>query len=225
MAAFVPVPSVIKCRFILKSALYQAGFGMTWSYGSAGAPAAGTLQSLAGVMAGAWQSDLASVTTSKLSLNSVTLQDIASDRGNSGVANVNYAGTSPSTGNAPASLCALIVHTVPRHYRGGKFRTYLPGPTEEDLQDSKNWTATYQGNVQAGWGQFINAIISGSAPILQLNHVGVSYKQGHIPNPLPKTWGPINVPAPRTDGPLVLGIVSHFVPLTPGSQKRRLRPG
>jgi hypothetical protein len=221
MAPFVPVPKVVRVSFSTTSATFKGGWRIFFQYGSS-PPAAADCQALASACASQWQANLATLTHHNLTLSQVLVQDLNSDTWNVGVSTLSSAGTRTSADAMPADVCTLIVHHVTRHYRGGKPRTYAPFGVIEDLATVKAWTTAFQGAVQAGWGSFINGIIGTPGVFTSLNHVNVSYKSGSVPNTSGSKWAPKEIPAPRTGGPLVEGIVAHTVNIIPGSQRRRL---
>jgi len=223
MAPFVPVPNTVRINFRITSSTYSGGWRQFFSYSSA-PPAAADCNALATGAATAWANNLAAITASPLALTQVDVIDLNNDRGNVGEWLGTHQGGLATTFIVPADTSVLVNHQVPRHYRGGKFRTYLPCGSGQELASSKSWDSGYVGNVQAAWGSFINAILASAPGLGVMTHVAVSYKQGFIANPNQGTWAPKNIPAPRPEGPLVLGIVSHRVSSVPGTQKRRLRP-
>lgn len=223
MASFVPVPQVARISFKTTSPNYSGGWRQFFRY-TAGPPTQADVNSWASSAAAAWNAALAPVTASPLSLVEVVVADLHSDLGNVGIWQGSHPGGLATTFIVPADTCVLINHVVQRHYRGGKYRTYLPCGSGQELASARAWDSTYVTQVHNAWGTFIASLLGTGPAIGTLSHVGVSYKKGYMENPKAGVWDPVNIPAPRPEGPYVDGILDHRVSPVPATQKRRLRP-
>lgn len=215
-------PPCIRVKFtITDAAAIPAGTGYFLSY-SSDAPSAAELTTLANVIKTAWEADLAPLTNAAESLTSVTLQDMASDTGNvgewEGTANGSESDNEPFT----AGVCAVINHTISRHYRGGHCRNYLRIGDRGNLDGSNKFSTGFAGTLKTAWQAYIAAILADeTSDITLVNLVQVSYYDL-------ATWtgpsgGPYKrIPTKRTS-PLVNGVTDSNVAIKLGSQRRRLK--
>jgi len=87
-------------------------------------------------------------------LTSVTIQDLTSLSGASGV----YTGVDTGTragDELPAEACLIMNHRIARRYRGGKPRSYFPWGAESDLANAQTWTVPFLDDVETGWATFL----------------------------------------------------------------------
>jgi hypothetical protein len=220
MPPLAPPGPVIKVAFEINTgASITAGSRFFLKY-SGGTPTAADLTTLASDVEAAWVAHLASVTKSTEALVSVTCTDLSSDTGNEGI----WTGTSDGSlaGNElPANACALVNHQIARRYRGGRPRTYLRCGVAAALQTPNEWTATFQGQVLAGWQAFIAQILALTGfGFTLLDDVNVSWFSGNRVFMTPSGRAR-NIPVPR-DTPLVDNITNSSVPIKVSSQRRRL---
>src|SRR5215472_14316255 len=132
MADFVPVPSVMRINFMTTSSNYSGGWRIFVKY-STGPPTAADCTAVATGAADAWNSNLAAITPTPLSLVAVHVADLNSDLGFVGDWLGSHPGTLATTFVVPADACILVNHQIQRHYRGGKYRTYLPPATSAQM--------------------------------------------------------------------------------------------
>lgn len=128
------------------------------------------------------------------------------------------------TGQSPAQTAALISWLINRRYRGGKPRTYLPGPVAQDYATPGTWDAGVLAAVLATANALRTAVPATSFPNIGNVHlVNVSYYSGFhsVQNPVTLRWK--NIPTLRVI-PTVDIIVGNLQPATIATQRRRVRP-
>jgi hypothetical protein len=225
MAPLPPLddPTCLKVAIkINDNASLDSGSRFYVSY-SSDAPSGGALNTLSGVVAAAWNSHLASSTSSSEFLAQVQIEDMASDMGATGTWSGTNNGSASGT-QLPSSACAVINHKISRKYRGGRPRTYLRAGTFTSLLGTNELTSAFQGTLLTGWEAFIEEILADTTAGITLeNIVCVSYYDG-------STWtgptgGPYKrIPTKRTTAKID-GVTSSLVATKLGSQRRRLALG
>jgi hypothetical protein len=215
-------PPCIRVKMtITDAAAIAAGTGFFLSY-SSDAPSGAELATLATAIRTSWQANLASLTNDAEALTSVTLQDMASDTGNVGEVEGTWGGGESDNEPFTAGVCAVINHTISRHYRGGHCRNYLRIGDRGDLDGSNKFSTGFVGELKTAWQAFIAAILADeTSDITLVNLVQVSYYDL-------ATWtGPSGGPYKRIptkrDSPLVNGVTDSNVAVKLGSQRRRLK--
>lgn len=152
----------------------EAGSRFYLSYSGA-APSAGNCVTLAGDIATAWNTDLASLVSSEFSLVNVDVQDLATETGAHGAATVSHPGTMSGEGE-PSQVATNVEFNISRRYRGGKPRMYLPAPSNSAQLDQAHWTDDFVGDVNTGMAAFFTAIGALSVGSMgDLAHVSLSY--------------------------------------------------
>lgn len=180
------------------------------------------INALATNVAAEWNTNLASLTATTDTLDSIECQDLSSSVGVVGVASPSDAGTRSGTA-MPASVAANIGHVIDRHYRGGKPKTFLRCGVIADLHSSETnqWSSTFLTALKTGWQAFIAGVIS-TANCNIGNVVNVSYYQGFTSVLNPVTGRTRDVPKLRTGSPQVDTITDAIIRPKLGSQRRRL---
>jgi hypothetical protein len=176
-----PLPSpglVVKARLIgtNQSTIWNAIHHMQYT---GTPPTAGSLQSLAASIGTAWNTAIAPICNTSLALTQVVCIDLSSDTGNEGAATVNHLGTRAGA-LFPASVACVFSWHIPRRYRGGHPRTYVPAGVETDLSAGHLWNTTAQAAFAAAASGFLsnmNAISIGGTPFFMVN---VAYRRGGI---------------------------------------------
>lgn len=142
------------------------------------APSAANCATLAGDIAGFWETNLAPITSENFTLTTVDVMDIATEAGASGQATVSHAGT--DTGNGvPSSVCVNVEFNIARRYRGGKPRMYLPGGAYANLLDISHWESSYITSVNTDIEAFFAAIAADTVGSMGVfAHVNLSYYKG-----------------------------------------------
>lgn len=197
------------------------GSGCFWSY-SGGVPTAGNLNSIATGIGTAWNGQLSALMSANGLLEQVTVEDLASATGATGVSTTAHAGT--RTGAAPTvAACAQLNLSIARKYRGGKPKIFLPFGVTTDMSGEAAWSSTFFNLVTAAWASFqtaVNGLTGG--PITLGNQVNVSYYSGSTTNPNSSKWSRRNIPALRGT-PVVDTITAAQCRQKLGSQRRRIR--
>lgn len=176
----VPLPDVstIKVRLVYTTAaVADASTRLFFSYAGS-APSADNCVTLAGDIKDAWVAQLASLVTSNFALVEVDVLDIATDSGNFGSWEGSELGTRGG-GEAPIQCALGIEYNIPRRYRGGKPRCYLPAGTLSDLDGVAQWTADFITEVETAFPAFISAVEALSVGAVgALAHINLSYYKG-----------------------------------------------
>lgn len=155
-------------------------------------------------------------------LTGVKVTDLSSASGGVGEHVQATAGTS-SSGVFPAGACTLVNFLIPRRYRGGKPRIYLPFGGPGDSVSRQHWGASYLTAVSSGLSTFFAAVIGLTAGTTVISeHVNVSYYSGFTVVTNPVTHRSRNVPTVRTT-PVVDVVASYGVATPIASQRRRNR--
>jgi len=180
-----------------------------YSYTSS-APAAVDLQSFAAALGAACPTSYLSNLSSLQKLTEVIATDLSSPTGLQGIANVSKQGTSPDTGNEPASASLVCQFQINQRYRGGHPRAYFPGLTQSHLQNMQQWSsatlATLQPLIQTWMQTPVGQTYGG---LTGMQHVSVSYFHAHALRPTPQ----------------VFTVQGYSLNPIIGSQRRRLRGG
>jgi hypothetical protein len=183
-------------------------------------PGGAALNTLAGDIATAWNTDLAPLVCDDWALREVDVLDITTDLGASGFATPDDAGSRSGT-PLPAQIANNVEFNIAERYRGGKPRLYLPPGVQADLQDEVTWNSTFTGAVESGVTAFFAAVtaltVSG---ISSLTHVLLSYYKGYEPR---TTGGGQTTfkPKYRTPNALSFAVTGYAPKATLGSQRRR----
>lgn len=157
-------------------------------------------------IAAAWGTNLKPWHHAQVSLDLVEVEDLGVPGSLPGSAS--GPGPGSRSGDMPfADVAVLINFHIPRRYRGGKPRVYMPLLNAADISAPNQWNATILGNLQTAWRAFITACHSLTGPALNpMDHSAISYISG----------GSVR-PTPLTDI-VTLSVCSPI----PGSQRRRM---
>jgi hypothetical protein len=221
MTSLPYVPNVLKCSMTYAIGDDNDAMNIMHFLYSGTAPASSDCAALAGVVRAAFNTDLKAYVHAGTTLNQVTMLDLASSTGKSGIDTTAVTGTEGGAG-LTASVAALINFGIAQRYRGGKPRIYFPGFTTSDTATLGHWSPTSVSNLSAAFATFIAAIIganSGGTTITE--HVAVSYYHGYNPPTVAANNRAKNHPALRAGGPVTYQITSWSVNPKPGNQRRR----
>ena len=198
----------------------KAGDRFYLSYaGSASSPS--DLTTLATDIGNAWNTNIAPLVNSSVSLVEVDVLDIATHTGLSAVVAMSHAGT--RSGNAlPDDVAVNVEFGIARRYRGGKPRMYLPAGVHGDLQDEGHWSTSFASTCATDLQAMMTAIEALSiGAIGALQHVNLSYYQGfhNVTNTSGRTY-----PRPLYRSPnAVHDNVTSYIGRTLVSSQRRRR--
>lgn len=184
-APLAPVPNVL--RVVLEGFVDTSAADTLWAnvlhftYGGA-APSIGTCTTIAGNIATAWASNIASLCPSPTTLQLVEITDLSSPTAGGGESLVIHPGTRGDD-SIPANAAVLISYPVIGRYKGGHPRTYLYVLGNADLQGATNWSTAATAEVQAHWRSFLLACIAaGTAGTTISGFCGVRYRGKFLPN-------------------------------------------
>jgi len=127
-------------------------------------------------------------------------------------------------GELPISCCVLVNYTIPIRYRGGKPRSYVPGGTDSQTTNGRQWVSTFPALFLTAWKTVINAVVANSVALTGVTHASVQYFKGAEPESNPGTWKPANQPKPLVP-PQSYPVIAYAVNPTIGTQRRRLTAG
>lgn len=146
----------------------------------------------------AWHNNLAPQQTSNMILEAITTTDLATATGVEVTSTYTSAGTSAGT-KLSSGTAMVLTHEVPRRFRGGHSRVYIPGLAEGSLASANTWSAGTLSSVVGGWTAMIQSMQGGVIPDLgTVATVQVSYYSGFTVITSPTTGRTRNVPKLRT---------------------------
>jgi hypothetical protein len=202
---FQPVPGTVRVNFFgFNDSLVWENV-MHWTYTGAG-PSSGDLDKGAQLFFEAYGQELMPLAAEAVTLQSVTLTDLATQTGAEG----SYAGVSPGTApgaNLGAQVCSVVSKQTSYRYRGGHGRSYLPTGTQPNLETSGTWLPNYGHNLVVGYQNFVDEVGNGQAftTIGQEVIVHRVADKVHLPSAF------------------VTPITGYIAQLTLGTQRRRVR--
>jgi hypothetical protein len=157
----IPLPSPGQ---ILRVALQGAGDIYPWAnilhWAYTGAtPSVATLDTIADDIAGAWETDMASIYTVDNSLITTKVTDLSSAFGAQVERDTGVTGTNGED-PIPNNVCTLITFPVALRYRGGHPRTYLAagGAGNQATDSVTEWNSGYITEVTTAWANFTDAV-------------------------------------------------------------------
>jgi len=176
----VPLPDVpcVRVRLIYTPETGQvAGSRFYLSY-SGSAPTGANCTTLAGDVASAWNSHLASLVNESWTLVEVDVLDIATDSGFSGQWTGSDGGTRSGV-VVPQQVATNVEFDIARRYRGGKPRMFFPPGVIADESSNAEWSNSYVTAVNSGFVAFFAAISALSIGSMgTLAPVNLSYYKG-----------------------------------------------
>ena len=168
-------PSVIRVKLFYTNQVRSNAILNTLHFRYTGA--AGTnaeMATLAANIAGYWGATLKSDTNTTVSLTTVETRDLSSDMGTLGTWTGTTAGSRSDTINS-AQAALLVTYTIPRTYRGGKPKTFLPVGDAIALLDEGHWTSDFVSSVQGNLETFLADILADTSAVTFSDQVNVSY--------------------------------------------------
>ena len=195
--------------------------GSRFYVGFAGSsPSTSDCATLAGDIATAWNTNIASLIYELVTLVSVDVEDISTHTGNFAAVAVSHSGTL-SGSTLTANAATNIEFDIAQRYRGGKPRMFLPPPDDSTLASLDKFSTGFIGNVNTGIAAFFAAIEALSVGSMgTLTHVSLSYYNGftNVTNSSGRTRA---VPKYRTPNALVYPVTGYACKAVVGSQRRR----
>lgn len=184
--------------------------------------AAGTdLNTLMGIVASAWSSNIAPQTVNTYHLTRIQITDLNSKTGAQVQEQVSIAGT----GQTPAltsGVAAVVSGKESDRYRGGHRRVYLGGQGTTHLLDDNTWTVAYQTALAAAWQAFVNQIISAApAAMGALKDVIVHRYGATAGSPVLATSGRTRMKSVPLTTPITHPISGYVTNPQVASQRRR----
>lgn len=145
-----------KVKFVFSDAVGEIYPGMEALV--TGAPTLSDLDDAAAAIGDAWVTHLHTLTSPQWTLANVWL--IYSDGSTElkGTATVGDAGTLGSTVTTPRSACLVSGYQIEDYYRGGKPRTYWPGPGRYESGSTTHWQAALCGDYETGLQALIDEV-------------------------------------------------------------------
>jgi hypothetical protein len=190
-----------------------------WKY-AGGPPSATDLTTMATAALGHAAGGFAPLMAGSVAVDSAMLQDLASHSGASGIDSAQTTGGRGGS-ELPAGVCCDVQYIIGRRYRGGKPRSYYPFGVEGDLATASRWAPAFTAAVTAAVDTFKTDMLTVAAGGTTItDHMSLSYYSGFTVVTNPVTGRARNVPTKRA-APLQDRVVSNFVSLVPGSQRRR----
>lgn len=215
-------PGTLKCVFDWQVGT-DAGATSRFFIGYTGvAPDASAIGGIATAILASYTAHIKPLLSTSNALNAITVQDLASSMGLETVAPDGTNGTL-SGESLIDSTCLLANLAIPRHYRGGKPRMYLPLGTRTQLNGSRAWQGSFLTSFNAAWAAFIAAFsgVTFDSTVLTVQK-SVSYYAGFTAVPNPVT-GKTKYPAKARVAPQIDTVTSVTGNTVLGTQRRRLR--
>lgn len=187
-----------------------------------GPPSTAQMTALAADVKAAFTTALAAQLSSNITLNTVTVLDLANPVTPPGTWSGTQAGSRTGT-SLPASVAVVTSYHIARRYRGGHPRGYWPLLAAADLASPGAFNTAGISSLQTSMGSYITAVkalTSGGVTIG--NQCNVSYYSGGSWTTPTGGSKPRWRPTLRTP-PTVDDITSVLVNVKPGSQRRRMR--
>lgn len=150
------VPSVLKLQFIGTNQSTPWLFGLFWHY-NAPTLITGDINSVCAAAATAWQTNMAGVHNTAVTLTRVQGIDLRARDAAQGGVDVSYAGTHAGV-VYPTNVCAVLSWKVNYRWRGGHFRTYLPAGSAGDITAGRLWSTTFLTSLNTAADAFRNAL-------------------------------------------------------------------
>jgi hypothetical protein len=183
------------------------------------APTVTDADTIAGDIEAAWAAHLAGNVSSVYTLYQVTVEDLSSTSGATGLWTGSTAGSRSGTALA-AGAAFVLQKKISRRYRGGHPRGYLPFGVTTDLADQNTWSSSYPGAIATAWGAFTAALIGTVVNLTTLTHeVNVSYYEGFTNHTYPS--GRVRAIPTLRATPIVDIISGYQGNPQVGSQRRR----
>lgn len=228
MPALVDFPQVVRIHLEFQlEASHTGGVRFFWSY-QGGPPTAPNLDTVASGVSAAFGTDLAQLMVIAFALEKVVVTDLTTDSSPEGQWNGSIPGTRAGNG-FPADVCACLVSKVPRRYRGGKPKIFMPfGAAPDVAADDATWTPAFQSSVNSQWIAFKTALgaIVGAGITLK-DHVNLSYYEGFVTQKNEITGRTTNPPKPRDASNFIApDVISSTVcaPVISVQRRRRFTP-
>jgi hypothetical protein len=221
--ATVPLPDNPSIRVRL---IGNKGTGTEWgnrlyfNY-SGTAPDGAQCTTLAGDIAAAWNTNLASIINNGIALEEVDVLDITTAMGASGQWSGTHNGTYSGT-QLPEQVANNVEFNIAERYRGGKPRIYLPPPADGALYTASTWTSAFVSASNTAVDAFFAAVVALSvSPFGTLSHVVLSYYHGYNTTSPPWRGPGYKYPPKYRSTALSLPIAGYSTKVGLGSQKRR----
>lgn len=204
-------PGVAKVRFMMTWNGRPAYNVMHMGYAGASLNSADCVQ-LAGHMRSAWNTNLAPIVGTAVTLGVIEVTDLSNRTSGVGVNNVSSAGTMAMVQPAPASIALCISFLVQYRFRGGHARMYLPGQDVNKTTGGNTWTGAHITASSNAAKAFITQLKSVLVGTMQCRPVMLSYYSHDADGDL----------IYRPTGPQPFDIVDAAVRSRIDSQRRRL---
>lgn len=222
MPALPSVPGVVRCTLDYTVGPDTAALSRFFVHYGGTAPTNVNLQTFAGSIGSAFNTDLCPSMSTSSALLRVKCEDLSSASGAIGEDDTERFGTVAGA-PIPASSSFVVGFSIARRYRGGKPKIFLPLGVAANLAGNLKWTPAFVLSAGTSFQSFINLVLAtpwtAGGP---LTHVNVSYFSGFTVVTNPVTHRARNVPTLR-GAPVVDAVTLYTTELNVGSQRRRNR--
>jgi hypothetical protein len=189
--------------------------------GFTGAASAGDLATMAIEVVFAGDAEFNALASNYDGMLACVARDITTDMGAEATAGTPWVGTR-GTELLPPSAAALVNHSISRHYRGGRPRTYLPLGVSSDVATTGFWSTGFVDAVDSAWGVWVSAFTHTSFGSINVGSLlNVSYYKGFTPFTEPS--GRVRNRPNLRAVPVLDDITGHTTSRVIGSQRRRNR--
>lgn len=186
-----PVPSVLR---IIHKGVYQSTPWITTLHArySGAQPTSGQLDALCSSIGSVWNTHLAVIHGTTVTLQRVEAIDLTALDAASGFSTMTYPGTRAGSSH-PVNVALVMSQKVNYRWRGGHIRCYWPASVGGDLVSGRLWTSSFQTLINTqfnSWFGAFNTLAFGGGT---LKLVGVRYQGKNDPGPFPKPLDVVNV--------------------------------
>jgi len=150
------VPNVLRLQFIGANATTPWMCQLYWHYNAA-TLITGDINSLCATAATAWQTNLAPLHGTGVTLTRVAGIDLRARDAAQGGVDVSYPGTAGGVAY-PTSVAAACSWKVNYRWRGGHFRSYWPMGVAGNIQAGRLWSTAFLASMNTGVDAFRNAL-------------------------------------------------------------------
>ena len=140
---------------------------------------------IAGKFLTLYKTQFANYMASGVQVSNCIVTDLGGATGAQGSSSAGFSGTH-SGFQLPNNVALAASWHIGRRYRGGHPRTYFPGQTQSDLQDTMHWSANTLSNWTLAAQGFVTGVVGlGSTVPYPLNLVCVHYVMHKVPQTPP----------------------------------------
>lgn len=142
-------------------------------------------QSLANSIGSRFGSQFQPLMASNVTWGAVTVADLTNQTpAQAGSSHASWTGTAATTAE-PGNVSLMINFVIPKRYRGGHPRTYMPPPPTNQLTTTNQWNNTILGEFVSGFAAMVSSIVGdmAGAGVPGLTHCVPTYTYTYVDDP------------------------------------------